>query len=76
MPVEIQVLAYAALLQYLQIFLFVVPANVQLGPKYTAGPLASAATTRSSGPKRDSIRRRTSQLGTYQSVGFGRSLVR
>ena len=38
MPVELQVLAYAGLLQFLQIVLFAVPANVQLGPKYTAGP--------------------------------------
>ena len=38
MPVELQVLAYAALLQYVQIGLFTVPANVQLGPRYTAGP--------------------------------------
>lgn len=38
MPVEIQVLAYAGLLQFLQIVLMAVPVNIQLGPKYTAGP--------------------------------------
>jgi uncharacterized MAPEG superfamily protein len=38
MPVELQVLAYAGLLQFVQIVLMAVPANVQLGPKYTAGP--------------------------------------
>lgn len=38
MPVEIQVLAYAGLLQFLQIAIMAVPVNIQLGPKYTAGP--------------------------------------
>jgi len=38
MPVEIQVLAYAALLQYLQFVLMAVPLNIQLGTKYTGGP--------------------------------------
>ncbi len=38
MPVEIQVLAYAGLLQFFQIVLMAVPVNVQLGPAYTAGP--------------------------------------
>lgn len=38
MPVEVQVLGYAALLQYLQFVLMAVPVNVQLGPSYTAGP--------------------------------------
>lgn len=38
MAVEIQILAYAALLQFVQIILMAVPVNMQLGPKYTAGP--------------------------------------
>ncbi|MEQ8514472.1 MAG: MAPEG family protein [Chromatocurvus sp.] len=38
MPVELQVLAYAALLQFVQILLMAVPVNIQLGPAYTAGP--------------------------------------
>lgn len=38
MPVEIQVLAYAGLLQFIQILLMAVPVNIQLGPAYTAGP--------------------------------------
>lgn len=37
MPVEVQVLAYAALLQYVQFVLMAVPVNVQLGPAYTGG---------------------------------------
>ncbi|MEO0438789.1 MAG: MAPEG family protein [Pseudomonadota bacterium] len=35
---ELTVLAYAGLLQYVQFVLMAVPLNVQLGPKYTAGP--------------------------------------
>ncbi|MFN2328726.1 MAG: MAPEG family protein [Chromatocurvus sp.] len=38
MPVEIQVLAYAGLLQFVQIVLMAIPVNIQLGPAYTAGP--------------------------------------
>lgn len=38
MPVEIQVLGYAALLQYVQFLAMAIPLNLQLGPKYTAGP--------------------------------------
>lgn len=38
MPVEVQVLAYAALLQYLQFVLMAVPLNIQLGTQYTGGP--------------------------------------
>lgn len=38
MPVELQMLAYAALLQFVQILLMAVPVNIQLGPAYTAGP--------------------------------------
>ena len=38
MPVEVKVLGYAALLQFLQFVLMAVPANLQLGPRYTAGP--------------------------------------
>ncbi len=38
MPVELQVLAYAGLLQYAQFILMAVPVNLQLGPAYTAGP--------------------------------------
>lgn len=38
MPVELQVLGYAALLQYAQFVLMAVPLNIQLGPRYTAGP--------------------------------------
>ena len=37
MPVELKVLGYAALLQYVQYVLMAVPVNVQLGPKYTGG---------------------------------------
>jgi uncharacterized MAPEG superfamily protein len=37
MPVEVQVLGYAALLQFIQFFLMAVPVNAQLGTKYTAG---------------------------------------
>jgi uncharacterized MAPEG superfamily protein len=37
MPVEIQVLAYAALLQFVQFILMAVPVNVQLGVAYTGG---------------------------------------
>ena len=38
MPIELQVLGYAALLQYLQFVLMAVPVNRQLGVSYTAGP--------------------------------------
>jgi uncharacterized MAPEG superfamily protein len=38
MPIEVRVLAYAALLQFVQIVIYAVPANLQLGPRYTAGP--------------------------------------
>lgn len=37
MPVELTVLAYAALLQYVQFVLMAVPVNKQLGPAYTGG---------------------------------------
>lgn len=38
MSVEIQVLGYAALLQFVQFVLMAVPVNIQLGTDYTAGP--------------------------------------
>jgi len=38
MPVELQVLAYAALLQVVQFVLMAVPVNLQLGVPYTGGP--------------------------------------
>jgi uncharacterized MAPEG superfamily protein len=38
MPVKVQVLAYAALLQFVQFVLMAVPVNLQLGTQYTAGP--------------------------------------
>jgi uncharacterized MAPEG superfamily protein len=34
---ELQILGYAALLQYLQFLLMAVPVNLQLGVRYTAG---------------------------------------
>ena len=37
MPVEIKILGYAALLQFVQFVLMAVPVNLQLGPRYTAG---------------------------------------
>ena len=37
MPVEIKVLGFAALLQFVQFALMVVPVNMQLGPRYTGG---------------------------------------
>lgn len=37
MPVEIQVLGYAALLQFLQFVVMAVPVNAQLGVAYTGG---------------------------------------
>ena len=37
MPVEIKVLGYAALLQYVQFVLMAVPVNLQLGVAYTGG---------------------------------------
>lgn len=38
MGIEIKVLGYAALLQFVQFVLMAVPLNIQLGPKVTAGP--------------------------------------
>ena len=38
MPVEVKVLGYAALLQFVQYVLMAVPVNIQLGTRYTAGP--------------------------------------
>ncbi|MEJ2535370.1 MAG: MAPEG family protein [Gammaproteobacteria bacterium] len=38
MPVEVKVLALAGLLQVVQYVLMAVPANIELGPRYTAGP--------------------------------------
>lgn len=38
MPVELQVLAYAALLQVVQFVLMAIPVNLQLGVQYTGGP--------------------------------------
>ncbi len=38
MAIELQVLGYAALLQYVQFLLMAVPANQQLGVTYTLGP--------------------------------------
>lgn len=37
MPIELQVLGYAALLQYLQYVLMAIPVNLQLGVAYTGG---------------------------------------
>jgi uncharacterized MAPEG superfamily protein len=37
MPVELKVLGYAALLQFVQFVLMAVPVNVQLGTAYTGG---------------------------------------
>lgn len=37
MPIEVQVLAYAALLQFVQLVLMAIPVNLQLGPAYTGG---------------------------------------
>lgn len=37
MPVELKVLGYAALLQFVQFILMAVPVNVQLGVAYTGG---------------------------------------
>ena len=37
MPVELKVLGYAALLQFVQLALMAVPVNLQLGVKYTGG---------------------------------------
>jgi len=37
MPVEIKVLGFAALLQFIQFLIMAVPVNLQLGPAYTAG---------------------------------------
>lgn len=37
MPVELKVLGYAALLQFVQFVLMAVPVNLQLGVSYTAG---------------------------------------
>lgn len=38
MPIELKILGWAALLQCLQMILMAVPVNLQLGPRYTAGP--------------------------------------
>lgn len=38
MGTEVQVLAWAVLLAAVQLVLYAVPANLQLGPDYTAGP--------------------------------------
>jgi uncharacterized MAPEG superfamily protein len=38
MPVELTALALAVLLQGLQFVLFALPANIELGTKYTTGP--------------------------------------
>lgn len=38
MPVEVEVLAYATLLAVAQLLLFAIPANLQLGSGYLAGP--------------------------------------
>jgi len=37
MPVELKVLGFAALLQFVQFILMAVPVNLQLGPAYTGG---------------------------------------
>ena len=37
MPIEIKVLGFAALLQFVQFVLMAVPVNIQLGPRYTGG---------------------------------------
>ena len=37
MPVELKVLGYAALLQFVQFILMVIPVNLQLGVEYTGG---------------------------------------
>ena len=37
MPIEIKVLGFAALLQFVQFMLMAVPVNMQLGPQYTGG---------------------------------------
>ena len=37
MPIEIKILGYAAILQFIQFVLMAVPANLQLGPLYTLG---------------------------------------
>lgn len=38
MPIELKVLAYAALLQCIQFVLMALPLNLQFGVRYTAGP--------------------------------------
>lgn len=37
MPVELKVLGFAALLQFVQFLLMAIPVNIQLGPAYTGG---------------------------------------
>lgn len=37
MPIELKVLGFAALLQFVQFVLMAVPVNIQLGPAYTGG---------------------------------------
>ncbi|MEO1420122.1 MAG: MAPEG family protein [Pseudomonadota bacterium] len=38
MPIEVKILGFAALLQYVQFILMAIPVNLQLGTAYTAGP--------------------------------------
>ncbi len=38
MPVELQVLGWAGVLAFVQLVLFAVPANLELGSRYLAGP--------------------------------------
>jgi uncharacterized MAPEG superfamily protein len=54
MTPELTALTLAALLQMVQFVLFAVPANMELGPNYTAGP-------RDNAPKR-ALSRRTGRL--------------
>ena len=53
MPIEIKVLGFAALLQFVQFVLMAVPVNMQLGPKYTGGA-------------RDEERRATGMAGRFK----------
>jgi uncharacterized MAPEG superfamily protein len=53
MPVEIKVLGFAALLQFVQFALMAVPVNMQLGPQYTGG-------------SRDEERRATGMAGRFK----------
>lgn len=38
MPIEVKVLGFAALLQFVQFMLMAIPVNLQLGTQYTGGP--------------------------------------